>query len=140
MIAGALVLGVVIGVGSAFNTGGGAACSALSSEAAARLESALPGYAPAGASLGDSPVVVRSDEERAPFFAHVYFVAALVDARPALWVMNRPDGSGVMASVNEYAYEVTGLGRTSTWSQPITESDANAQKALSCLLKSLPQP
>jgi hypothetical protein len=134
VVVGLAVLGAALGSRS---PSGGTRCETLPSEAAAHLASALPGFAPPGATLG-SPVVVKSNEERPPDFEPVYFVAALVDARAALWAMNRMDGTGLVASVNDYAYQVSGMGRSSGWAIPLTENDDGAREALSCLLKSLP--
>jgi hypothetical protein len=106
------------------STGGGASprCEPLPAAAAAHLGSAL--Y------TGDlvGPVAVRSDD-----FEHVYFVAARVGGEPALWAMNRLDGSSLIISINDHAYEVSGMGRGADLADPISEYDDGAAEALSCV-------
>jgi hypothetical protein len=70
------------------------------------------------------PVAVRSDD-----FEHVYFVAARVNGEPALWAMNRLDGSGLILSINDHAYEVSGMGKGEDLADPITQYDDGAAEA-----------
>ena len=55
------------------------------------------------------PVAVRSND-----YEHVYFVAARVDGSPALCAMNRLNDSSLILSVNDRAYDVSGMGRGET--------------------------
>jgi hypothetical protein len=100
-----------------------ARCESLTVEAGKLLEATLP----SGSRLVD-PVAVRSHD-----FTSVYFVAAYVDGEPALWVMNRLDGTGLIYSVNDHAFDVSGMGRSEDLADPITEDDDGASEALYCV-------
>jgi hypothetical protein len=97
-------------------------CEPLPTEAADFLGSALD------TGTLDNPVDVRSND-----FEHVYFVAAMVNGEPALWAMNRLDGSGLIFSENDHAYDVSSMGRGDTTDAHITDSDDGASDALSCV-------
>ena len=97
----------VAGCGSSGNGGASediSRCEDLTVEAGKLLSDTLP----TGSRLVD-PRAVRSHD-----FKSVYFVAAYVDPKPALWVMNRLDGTGLIYSVNYHALDVSemmSLGR-----------------------------
>lgn len=97
-------------------------CQPLPATARTHLSSAL--YS--GTLVG--PVYVRSND-----FEHVFMVAALVNGRPAVWAMNQLDGSGLIISLNEQAYQVSGMGRGETLRDPITVADDGAAEALGCV-------
>ena len=59
-------------------------------------------------------------------------VAANVDGEPALWVMNRLNRYGLIYSVNDHAYDVSGMGQ-SGYSSDTAEDDDGAAEALSCV-------
>lgn len=70
---------------------------------------------------------------RSSGFDHVFMVAGAVNGKGAVWAMNRLDGSGAIISVNEQAYQVSGMARGDSLADPITMSDDGAEEALSCV-------
>ena len=125
---GLIVLFVLVAVGVLANTDNSSTnsvssrCEPLPSQAANFLGSALD----SGSLV--NPVTVRSND-----FSHVYFVAAMVNGEPALWAMNRLDGSGLIFSENDHAFDVSGMGRGDTTDAHVTDSDDGASDALSCV-------
>ena len=104
------------------STSSSSRCEAMPAAAADFLESALYGKQLVG------PVAVRSDD-----FEHVYFVAGRVDGEPALWAMNQLDGSGLIYSINQHAYDVSHMGFGDTTDAHLTEDDDGASEALDCV-------
>jgi hypothetical protein len=118
----AAVAFVAGGCGSSSKERATSRCVPLPQVAVEQIESTLSG----GLALRFA-VSVRSKD-----LHHEYFVAGQVAGDPALWVMNRLDGTGKFYSVNDLAYQVSGMRRSEDLASPITEKDDGASDALYC--------